>query len=493
VLTYLVLAGLAALIYLFKLDSSGFSMSEGHRVVPGLQMLQDHDWFMPHMFGQAYLRKPPGMPWAIAASVSLLGNTVFAARFVSALSMFIASCASAHFARRWFGSGAGLAAGLTHLLLPWFFESGRAAEIESLNNCATAVATWAAIDLLVNFRAARPLFSMLLCTLGCTVAALAKGPASLPVILAACVAACLTLRSARTLLQPRVLVTVLATCATLGVFAYQLMSRKHAEPGFIVTQGVDEFLWAASKVPQILTLPMAFLVYALPASLALLPALRDQYMPEPQRLVARSLARTVLLSVLVYACSGISNPRYTLPAGAVLSPLIPFALQSWAAEAARGGRLALLARGLVRAAPTAAFLLIFAGIGYASASETRRAASSGMDAGTRLALRLPDHSTLIANDMIEARPEVLLYAEAEARKQGKSLVPRWLPAITIEKLDALHESEIYVLLRTDEGSDELARLTAAGVMSRLAITTYTAEVGSGNRPFRCMLYRYRRP
>jgi 4-amino-4-deoxy-L-arabinose transferase-like glycosyltransferase len=204
-LTVLVLAAVAALIYLFKLDASGFSMSEGHRVVPGMQMLQDHDWFMPHMFGQAYLRKPPGMPWAIAASMSLLGPTVFAARAVSALSMLIAALASAHFARRWFGSGAGLAAGLAQLLLPWFFESGRAAEIESLNNCATAVATWAAIDLLVNIRSSRPLSSILLCTLGVTVAALAKGPASLPVIVASCVAACAVLRTPRALLQPRVL------------------------------------------------------------------------------------------------------------------------------------------------------------------------------------------------------------------------------------------------------------------------------------------------
>ena len=52
-------------------------------MVPGWTMLRTGDWWHVEMFGQAYFRKPPGMPWAIAGASALLGETEFAAGAVS--------------------------------------------------------------------------------------------------------------------------------------------------------------------------------------------------------------------------------------------------------------------------------------------------------------------------------------------------------------------------------------------------------------------------
>jgi 4-amino-4-deoxy-L-arabinose transferase-like glycosyltransferase len=56
----------ACLAQLPWLGSSGLSQSEGHRAIPGWTMLERGNWIVPHLFEQPYLRKPPGMPWAVA-------------------------------------------------------------------------------------------------------------------------------------------------------------------------------------------------------------------------------------------------------------------------------------------------------------------------------------------------------------------------------------------------------------------------------------------
>src|ERR1043165_6999072 len=119
---------IAAFVYLPFLGVRPPDFSEGHRAVPGWTMLESHDWWHIRMFGTTYIRKPPGTPWAIAASSSLFGETPFAARLPSALSAILMSAIAWFYGRRWFG--AGLAAGLAQALTPLFWSPGRTAEIE---------------------------------------------------------------------------------------------------------------------------------------------------------------------------------------------------------------------------------------------------------------------------------------------------------------------------------------------------------------------------
>ena len=268
----LVLMCVGGVVYFFNLGASGFSMSEGHRVAPAWEMLADGDWLMPHMFEQAYMRKPPGMPWAIAAFTWMMGQTEFAARAVSASAMVMAAIASAWFARRWFGMGAAWAAGLGHLLMPWMWESGRAAEIEALNNLGTSLAVWGFVDLLAG-EGRRRWGAVVLAGTGVMIAALAKGPASLPVILGVPLAACVWARSGSPLKVRAFWSAMAISAAGVAIAAGLILWRVSQETGGIVAQGVNEFLWSTAKAPQILTLPLVFLVCTLPASLALAPAL----------------------------------------------------------------------------------------------------------------------------------------------------------------------------------------------------------------------------
>lgn len=100
----MVIVAVALILFLPGLGSTGLSMSEGHRVVPGWEMLERGDWRVPHMFERVYLRKPPGMPWAIAASSMVFGKTELAARLVSVVATALAGVCACWFARRWYGA-----------------------------------------------------------------------------------------------------------------------------------------------------------------------------------------------------------------------------------------------------------------------------------------------------------------------------------------------------------------------------------------------------
>ena len=125
----------AAAVYLPFLGVRPLDSSEGHRAVPGWTMLESHDYWHQKMFGLTYIRKPPGMAWAIAASSSWLGETPFAARLPSALAAILMSGVAWWYGRRWFGGG--MSAGLAQALMPLMWSPGRTGEIEMLNNFGT--------------------------------------------------------------------------------------------------------------------------------------------------------------------------------------------------------------------------------------------------------------------------------------------------------------------------------------------------------------------
>jgi 4-amino-4-deoxy-L-arabinose transferase-like glycosyltransferase len=94
-----VLAACVATLW-FRLGSTGLSMSEGHRAVPAWEMLRTGEWWVTRMFGEIYVRKPPGMMWAIAGVSAVFGETAWSARAVSALACTAMALAAWWFARR---------------------------------------------------------------------------------------------------------------------------------------------------------------------------------------------------------------------------------------------------------------------------------------------------------------------------------------------------------------------------------------------------------
>ena len=296
VLQLAVLLAVCVAVYWFRLGEGGFFGTEAHRAVPAYEMLEHaqslDDWLVPRMFEQPYLRKPPGMPWAIAGMSAIFGETVFAARAVSALSCTLMAFLAFVFARRWFGPQAGLPAGLAQTLMPVLWETGRSAEIEPLNNLGTQIAALLLIEALIFAKAVRnaavpepPRHAQSLASAVGHVATkevplwfgaafgiawfmLAKGPASAPVVLAIIGAACIVRRSPSPLFESLGPISIATMAAlVLGNMTLQAMQR---ETVGVILQSPSAFMFEPGMILGVLTLPLVAFASMLPASFALL-------------------------------------------------------------------------------------------------------------------------------------------------------------------------------------------------------------------------------
>jgi 4-amino-4-deoxy-L-arabinose transferase-like glycosyltransferase len=470
----LITGAVAAAVLLPWLGASGFAASEGHRVAPGWEFLSTHEWLVTRMFEQVYVRKPPGMPWAIALSAMVLGQTEFSARMVSVVSVVIAALATVWFARRWFGERAGMPAGLSAVLFPLLWSPGRSAEIESLHNLGVALGVLAMIDLLVADPTRRPRHAVVMssiATVGVIVAGLAKGPAAVPCLVAAFLGVCFAARSVRPLAQPWAYVPLFLSAAALGALGALIARRLASLDETIVAQGPGEFLWASDRLVGVMTLmPVAF-VSALPASLALLfpwgaDAAREQA-PTPHAFrIARAVAFAWLAAISLYVALGVSNPRYVMPAAAFLPPLVGWVLASRGAgfTAVR----ARIAGWMCLGAPVVIMVVMIAGgVVYAKLTTDARRADSGRALGRQVAELLPTGAVVIADHAVEARPEILLAAREHAESQGKVLRPIWQSGLNAGAKVLLPQaapavasgavtvaSRHFLLLRLDAGSNE---------------------------------------
>jgi 4-amino-4-deoxy-L-arabinose transferase-like glycosyltransferase len=474
-LQLLVVAGVAALVYLPFLGTRPLDFSEGHRAVPGWTMLESHDYWHIKMFGLTYFRKPPGMPWAIALSSAVFGETTFGARFPSALAAICMSVLAWWYGRRWFGGSGGLVAGLAQALFPLMWSPGRTAEIEMLNNLGTQMCALGLVDVLVwkgNRKGAEDgkeegpfgflgelvtgTAAVLVPIAGIMIAGLAKGPASAPVLGGVLIGACIATRSLRTLGNPRLgLVLILAggLLTLLGMKIYLANSG----PDAVREDVAGQFLWSSKRVVGVLSLvPMAF-ASALPASLALPPkslwrkpevdgnrsAERSDLLLT-QEALWRALAWAWLVSVGVLVLCGVSNARYAMPAAVLLPPLAPLAaarVRSWAD--------ALPSRRRIVGTPLRwALLMVLAAWWFMALTSV--APTEDQQAGKAIAHEIAQFAKqgeLWADDAIEARPDILWLAQREAPglriRWAKWEMSRFEPP----------PPGVYLLLRTDSNQE----------------------------------------
>lgn len=431
------------LVYVPGLNHAGLAYTEGHRAIPGFELLErlragdfsPTSLLVTTLFEQPYMRKPPGMPWAVALAASVLGEGESAPRAVSAAASAAGALLALWMARRWFGAPWGLVAGLFHALTPLFWQAGRSGEIEALNNLFTQAAVFALID---AARRARPAPMLLAASAAVLGLAWTKGPASIPCIVSASLAALwLAPPAARPRLALALFVALAAPmllAAGLWAYALRLAAALDRPP---VTQGVGEFLWTLERAPRVLALPFLAWASALPAALALLwpwgPDARREGQTSPQALgtlrLARALAGACLGALLIYAALGVSNPRYTMPAFTFIAPLVAYLARGRAGEflplRARLAGLALLGR------PWAwpVVLLAVAAV-VIPLTERSRARNSGRAAGESLAQAVHTPSDIHADLAIEARPEVLWYAARASARRGLPLRPLWNPGWT---------------------------------------------------------------
>ncbi len=433
-------------VYGVSLDAGGFAQTEAHRAVPGFAMLETGDGIVPELFGTDYARKPPGMPWAIAATAAVFGQTEFAARLVSAVSAALIALISAAFARRWFGPRAALPVGLAAALMPWVWAFGRAAEIEALNQLGTCVAALATVDLLV-YRRGRWLGPLAL-MIGMAILLFAKGPAGIAVPLACLLSACVITGSWARVASARWWLSTLAALGLFGLWAALAASRADAEA---VTQSPGAFLWSEPAVDVASLVPASFLS-ALPASLALLfpwgPDARSEAaeVEDGARVlaIARALGLAWLLSLAAWMAFCVGNPRYTLPAAVLCPPLVGYVAWLYGSRLTQTRRT--IARIMSLGHPLALPALLLACLPvYLRFYEAPIRATSGRDAGFGFAETLlefgistkapDDPIPIYAGSAINTRPETLWYMErrwAELRRERDSLPQleaRWVPSL----------------------------------------------------------------
>jgi len=468
----LVVAVLAGAIALPMLGWSGLSRSEGHRAIPGWAMLERGDFLRVELFEATYVRKPPGMPWAVAAASAVFGRNEFAARLPSAIGFIGMSVLAWWFGRRWFGARWGLAAGAAQALMPAMWPWARAAEIEGLHAGMTQAAALLVIDLCrpPAADARRSALTGLWPGIGLGLALSAmvalKGPSGLPAVAAAMVGSMLAWRSWRVVLSPPLGLGVSVALAIILPGAW-LFARANADEA-AVTQGVSGFLWDATRLSGVALLAPMALAAALPASLALLlvwgpDAARERReeragAAEPGAhgaTIAWALALSFLVCVGVYVLAGVSNHRYLLPAAGLLPPLAAYVARG----AASGGPFGSARRGLARAvclghpAALVAVMIVAAAVAV-PLQERSRARNSARDAGAALGSALPAGALVLADGAVDARPEV---GDALRRACGGTV--RWDQRLV--GAGVVPAPGVYLLLRGDAGSEELARYQGA--------------------------------
>lgn len=453
------------------LGRTPFRQSEGHRVAPAWAMLDSGNWLRTEMFELNYVRKPPGMPWSIAACSAVFGRNEFAARFPSALACTLMALGALAIGRAGLGSMGGLAAGLSQAVLPLLWGPARSAEIEALNTFATQLAVLPLLVLLLrapNERRATDAALALLCAAGIIAFALAKSAASAPCVAGALIGACIARRSARPLANPLAIGAVVVG-ATAAFGALWFIAKGNNDPDAVRETG--SFLWGRPGRTALL-LPLAFAA-ALPSSLALLWAFGRDASREAESaddrwnraaLFGRACALAWIASCAVYVALGVDNPRYLMPASVFLAPVVGYAVRgAWGGGGqgpfARGGflpaRRDLLRRIVFRGPAAWCGVLVAAGLIINTRAVEGTPMATGRTAGGSLAAALPDGALLWADDLIEARPDILLYARAEAERAGRTLRPIWAKP-------RMHRAELppvgdYLLIRTDDGSGEAAR------------------------------------
>ncbi len=319
--------------------------TEGHRAIPAWEILETGEWYPTRMFGTVYVNKPPGLPWAIAASSAVFGENEFAARLPSALGHTALALLALVFGLRWFGAAGGLASGLATALLPGFIAPARSADIESLLMLSAALVAFPMVSLLVpseKWTKRQPRLLALMVIVGMVCGALLKGPVLMLVVMAVFFGSWIVSDKA----QRRTASKWAAGGPFLGLFiGAGVMIALYAslpDDETIVRQSFTGFMWSADRLAGVALLVPGALALALPMSIALAfpfgknaKAEAGTSMDARAVHIARVLAASVLVGLAVGMVYGLANPRYALPVLVLIGPVVGYVVVG--ARVGRGG------------------------------------------------------------------------------------------------------------------------------------------------------------
>lgn len=483
----LILCAICALITLPNLTAQGLTSSEGHRVIPALEMLNTGDYQVPTMFGQPYLRKPQLVPWLFAAALNIHNDPTLTPRLVSALAFTLTVLCSFFFARRWFShdsTSAGFPAALALALTPLYWSPARAAEIESIHNLLTALAAWLAIDLIIN--AAKSIKSKLPFAIALTFTALlmilTKGPAGFPILLSLLISAAILNRSLRSFFNLYILLPV--AVATLLFFWHWSNTLTAAGPSAI-TQSPNAFMFETDKLLKLAGFIPVSLLTALPITLTLLfpwgkdarAEASESEQLQTQLHTAKLIALSIPIALLIMNLTGVSNDRYAQPILIAAAPIV-----GWLLTIDLLPHRKIILRTLTLGSPKIlATILCGLAILYITTFEPTKRSTSGKPPAIQLAADLQStlpsaHYTLVADAIIEARPETLLYLQRTLDPATYTLDIHWIPTLDPERLANLaagSQPPLLALLRTDQNGNESDKVSIDKVIATGQVHDFT--------------------
>ncbi len=307
-----------AAIYLPALGLFEIKGEEGRRILPAMAMIESGNYLVPQVGGEAYYRKPPLINWLIAGSFKIFRvRNEWTARVPSVLSILAVAIAFVTIAKQTLGAGSTMAA-LIWLTNFGTLEKGRLVEIEALyiSLCGLAMIFW-----LSWWRERRsPWLTWTVPWIFLGLGWLAKGPTHLVFFYALVGFVLWKDRQWRVLFHPAHLLGIIVM---MSIFAAWLIPFMHAtETERMMKTWNNQFAgritggffgWRA----WLTTIPRA-LFYFLPWILVV-PFLRfEKFSDENERNLARALAWSTALPLVVVGLIPGSAPRYTLPV------LVPF-------------------------------------------------------------------------------------------------------------------------------------------------------------------------
>jgi 4-amino-4-deoxy-L-arabinose transferase-like glycosyltransferase len=315
---WLVVVAAWAAIYLPALGSFEIKGEEGRRILPAIAMMENGDYVVPRVGGEAYFSKPPLVNWLVAASFRIFGiRNEWTARLPSALSILAVAIVFVTVGGGALGKKGGMIAALIWLTTIGMIEKGRLIEIEALyvSLCALAMICW-----LSWWQEQRsPWLTWVVPWIFLGLGLLAKGPVLLLFFYTLVAAVLWQTKRWKEFFHPAHLLGVLLM---IGIFsAWAIPFAKMSGQSRAVHKWSDQVsgrmtlhffsfrVWVATIARAI----GQFLPW-----IAFVPLLRfSKFREQGQRRLAHALVWSVIAPVIVISAVPSAAPRYSLP---VLAP-----------------------------------------------------------------------------------------------------------------------------------------------------------------------------
>ena len=314
---WLVVLMVWAAIYLPALGSFEIKSEEGRRILPAMAMMESGNYLVPQIGSDTYFSKPPLVNWLVAASFKLFGiRTEWTARLPSVLAVLGVAVAFLTVGRASLGLTGSAIAAIVWLTTLGIIEKGRLIEIEAVYVSLSAIATICWLSWWLGKRSAWLTWTVPWIWLG--LGWLAKGPVHLIFFYAVVVAVLWRTKQLKALLHPAHFVGVALMLGMFAAWAIPFLQASGQSRG--LTKWSSQFTGRSSLEYFNLRALFSTLVRAIGQFLPWLifvPFIRfSRFADDNEKPLAKAIAWSALLPVLIVSLFPVSAARYSLPAAA---------------------------------------------------------------------------------------------------------------------------------------------------------------------------------